>query len=127
VAALVVAIAIIAISSFFAFIGLPNSFVVVTEACSIGNACTQTTQQGTSFMTTPWAFLPLVLGGLVGYAMFKGRSGVAWAGIVGLLAFSFISMFSIGLLYLPFVIALVGLNAYASAQRASIPKVPQAV
>jgi hypothetical protein len=71
--------------------------------------------------------LPLVLGGLIGYAMFKGRNGIAWVGIVGLLAFSFVSLASIGLLYLPFVIALVGLNAYASAQRTSISKVPRTV
>jgi hypothetical protein len=39
----------------------------------------------------------------------ESRTAISWAGVLGLAAFSFLSLFSIGLLYFPLVLILVGL------------------
>jgi len=112
-AGLVAATAVIAISSFFAFVGLPYSYYSVTEVCSVGGPCGQMSQSGSLLVPIGQTFVPLTLGTLIAYAMFKQMKGVAWTGIVCLLAFSFLSLPSIGIIYLPFAIILVGINAYS--------------
>jgi len=88
----------------------------VSEQCSLPNNCIQTMQSGTNFVPTQWAALPLVLGCILAFGVFKDRTTMSWATLVGLGVFSFISLVSIGLLYLPFVIALVGLLASFRSQ-----------
>jgi uncharacterized protein YqgC (DUF456 family) len=112
-AGIVAAAAVIGPSSFFAFIGLPYSYSSISLECSKGAPCIQTSLSSNQFVPAVQAYIPLALGGLIVYSMYKGLRGVAWAGIIGLLIFSFLSLPSIGVLYLPFAIALVGINAYA--------------
>jgi hypothetical protein len=81
----------------------------VSESCSVGNQCVETRQSGTYLAQTPAAVIPLLAGAVVAIGLLKNRMVLSWVGIVGLLVFSFVSMLSIGLLYMPFAIGLVGL------------------
>ena len=119
------AIATMAISAFFTLVGLPYSYTSVAEECSIGNQCVQTTQSGSSFVPAQIAVIPLLLGGLVAVGAVVRRASVTWTGVVGLLAFSFISLVSLGILYLPLVIALVGLTAAATSNQSWTRKIAQ--
>jgi hypothetical protein len=105
--ALCLLIAISGLSVFLIVVGLPMSYASVSESCSNGNPCVQTQQSGTSFMQVPAAGIPLVIGGVVAFGLVKNRTAITWAGLVGLLIFSFVSLFSVGILYFPFAIALV--------------------
>ena len=104
-------------------IGLPGSYIEVSETCSNGNLCVQTTQSGTYLSSTPVAVIPLLLGVVVALGVFRQRTAVSWAGMIGLLVFTFVSMFSLGLLYLPFTIVLFVILA-ARVNRAPGQKVP---
>lgn len=120
-----VAGAVVAISSFFVIVGLPYSYASVTEQCSAGNQCVQVTRLGSSFAPTQVAAIPLVLGVLVFLGVFKQRGVISWGGMIGLLVFSLVSLFSIGLLYLPFAMTLLGLLAAVWGRSASEQKLPQ--
>jgi hypothetical protein len=115
-AALVTAGVVAGLSAFFLFIGLPDSYATAAEQCSLPSNCIQTMQSGTNFVPTQWAALPLVLGCIIAFGVFKYRTAISWAALAGLGVFSFISLVSIGLLYFPFVIALVGLLASFRSQ-----------
>jgi hypothetical protein len=110
-AALVSSLVVVGLSAFFLFVGVPGSYQQVSEECSLPNDCVQTMQSGSNFTPTLWAALPLVLGSIIGMGVLESRTAVSWAGVLGLAAFSFLSLFSIGLLYFPLVLILVGLLA----------------
>jgi hypothetical protein len=107
--ALGLTIAIVGLSVFFIVVGLPYSYTSVSEHCSIGTRCIETQQSGASFVQAPIAVIPLLAGVVVAIGLFKSRVALSWVGMVGLLVFSFVGLFSIGLLYLPFAIVLVSL------------------
>ena len=124
---LVVAGVVVGISIFIMIIGVPYSYVSVTETCAIGNPCVQTTQSGTYLDPTPVTIIPLLLGAVVALGVFKQWAAISWAGMTGLLFFSFVSIFSIGLLFLPFAIALFGLLAVVRIGRALKQEVPRSL
>lgn len=105
--ALALLIAISALSAFLIVVGLPMSYGSTTESCSVGNPCVQSQRSGTSFVQVPAAAIPLLAGAVTALGLVKNRIALSWAGLVGLLVFSFVSLFSVGLLYFPFAIALV--------------------
>ncbi len=115
-AALVVAGIVIALSVFIALVGLPSSEAVVSEQCTVGNPCVQTSTYSNVLTPAPVALLPLLTGVAVAVGLVKGRMAVSWIGTILLLVFSFIGGFSIGLLYMPLGIALVGLLAVLSSR-----------
>lgn len=110
-------IAIVGLSAFFVIVGLPGSYASVSEQCSLGNQCVQTQRSGTYFVQTPIAVIPLSMGAMVAVGLVKNRMALSWAGMVGLLAFSFVSLVSIGLLYMPFVAALVSLLSVIQSRK----------
>jgi hypothetical protein len=110
-------IAIAGLSVFFIVVGLPGSYASVSESCSIGNQCIETQQSGTFLAQTPAAVIPLLAGAAVAIGLLKNRMALSWVGIVGLLVFSFVSLFSIGLLYMPFAIALVSLLSVIQSRK----------
>lgn len=114
--ALVVAGIVIALSVFVAFVGLPSSEAVVSEQCTVGSPCVQTSTHSNVLTPAPVAFLPLLTGIAVAVGLVKGRMAVSWIGTILLLVFSFFGLFSIGLLYMPLGIALVGLLAVLSSR-----------
>jgi hypothetical protein len=105
--ALALLIVISGLSAFLIIVGLPMSYASATESCSVGNPCVEVQQSGTSFAQVPAAAIPLLAGAVTVLGLVKNRIALSWAGLVGLLAFSFVSLFSVGLLYFPFAIALV--------------------
>ena len=115
--ALGIVIAIAGLSVFFIVVGLPGSYASVSENCSVGNQCVETRQSGTSFVQTPVAIIPLLAGAMVAIGLVKNRMTLSWVGMVGLLVFSFVGLLSIGLLYMPFAIALVGLFSVIQSGR----------
>ncbi len=119
--ALSLVIAITGLSVFLIIVGLPGSYTSVSEQCSVGSQCVQTQQSGTYLVQTPVAAIPLSMGALVALGLVVNRMALSWAGMVGLLAFSFISLFSIGLLYMPFVITLVGLLSVIQSHKRVVP------
>jgi hypothetical protein len=110
-------IAIAGLSVFFVVVGLPGSYASVSESCSIGNQCVETQRSGTVLTQTPAAVIPLLAGAVVAIGLLKNRMAISWVGIVGLLVFSFLSLLSIGLLYMPFAIALVSLLSVIQSRK----------
>lgn len=100
-----------AMSVFFIFVGVPGSYGTISEQCSLGSPCVQSQQTGISYTQVPAAVVPLFATGSVAIGLIKRSKVLLWVGVMVLLAFSFLSLFSVGLLYLPFAIALVGLTA----------------
>ena len=115
--ALGLTIAIVGLSVFFILIGLPGSYASVSRQCSIGNPCFETQQSGTYLTQEPLAVIPLLTGAAVAVGLFRNRMALSWAGIVGLLVFSFVSLFSIGLLYMPLAITLVSLLSVIQSRK----------
>ncbi|MBI3860090.1 MAG: hypothetical protein HY296_07655 [Thaumarchaeota archaeon] len=110
-AALVVAGVIVALSIFFTVVGLPYSGASVAEICSAVSSCVETTTYQNNFVPTSLAVVPLLAGVLVALGLVEKRPILSWVGTTLLLGFSFVGLFSIGLLYMPFAIILVGLLA----------------
>jgi Helix-turn-helix domain len=107
-----VAVVAMALSVFFAVIGVPYTQASVSETCSTASGCAQSVGAVTQgFAPTEWAFVPLVAGGLVALGLVGKRTAISWAGTVLLAAFSFVSLFSIGPLYVPLVLLLSGFLA----------------
>ena len=106
-------------------IGLPGSYIEVSETCSNGNLCVQTTQSGTYLSPTPLAVIPWLLGVVGALGVLKHQAAISWSGISGLLVFCSMTVFSIGLLYLPFALSLLGILAAIRVNRAQGHKVPQ--
>ncbi len=114
-AALVVTGSIVALSIFLALIGVPYSGVSVMEQCSAIGSCVQTTTYQSNLVPTSLAVIPLLAGVVVAVGLTRKRIVLSWAGTILLLGFSFVGLFSIGLLYMPFAIALVGnIDGYLS-------------
>lgn len=111
-AAITVAGIAIAISLFFAVVGVPYTQGSISESCSIGSGCNQAAATVTNgFVPTIWALVPLVAGGTVLLGLVSMKKVISWIGTILLAVFSFVSLFSIGLLYMPLVPLLVGLLA----------------
>jgi len=121
-AALIVAGIVIALSVFIVLVGLPSSKATLTEQCAAGNPCVQTSKYSNTLTPTSVAIVPMLTGIAVGVGLVKGRMVVSWIGTILLLTFSFFEGFSIGLLYMPLGIALVGLLAVLSSRaKTSVP------
>lgn len=106
---LVVSGIVIALSIFFAVIGVPDSGGSVTETCVANGQCGQTTNSFTSFVPVQLAVIPLLAGATVAAGLVRKMAVLCWAGTILILGFCFVGLFSIGLLYLPLAIVLVGL------------------
>jgi hypothetical protein len=63
----------------------------------------------TSFEPVRLAVIPLLAGAMVVAGLIRKITALCWAGTLLALGFCFVGLFSIGLLYLPFAVALVGL------------------
>ncbi len=107
--ALVVSGLIIVTSVFFAVIGVPYSGVSVTEICPANGQCSQSVAPVMMFVPVQLAVIPLLAGMAVWIGLIRKIMILCWAGTVLILGFCFLGLFSIGLLYLPFAVALVGL------------------
>src|SRR5690349_12649547 len=114
--ALIIAGITIALSVFVLVVGLPYSEVSVTDQCSVGSPCVQASTNGTIFTPTPVAVIPLLAGAAVVVGFVLKKLVISWIGAVFLLGFSFVGLPSIGLLYMPLGIALVGLLAVLSSR-----------
>jgi len=99
-----------ALSLFFILIGIPGSSGTITLVCSTGNSCSSSSQYATTFTPTLYALIPLLLATVSGFGFYKRRMVLVWVTTVMLLIFSIISLVSIGVLYIPFAIALVALT-----------------
>lgn len=110
-------IAVVGLSVFLILIGLLGSYASVSEQCSIGNQCVETQQSGTYLIQEPLAAIPLLTGAALAIGLLKNRMALSWAGMVALLVFSFVSLVSIGLLYMPFAIALVSLLSVIQSRK----------
>jgi len=105
--ALGVAVAMAALSLFFVVVGIPGSSSTITLACSSGNSCSGSSQFATTFTPTMYALIPLFLAMIATFGFYKRRTILIWLATALLFAFSLISLFSIGILYFPFGIALI--------------------
>jgi len=111
-AAIAVAGVAMALSVFFVVIGVPYTQGSISESCSISPGCTQAGFTVTNgFTPTVWALVPLVAGGTILLGLVSSKKFISWTGTTLLAIFSFVSLFSIGLLYLLLVPFLVGLLA----------------
>jgi hypothetical protein len=115
--ALGLTVAIVGLSVFFILIGLPGSYASVSRQCSIGNQCVDTQKSGTFLTQEPLATIPLLTGAVVAIGLVKNWMVLSWIGMIGLLVFSFVSLVSIGLLYMPFAIALVSLLSVIQSRK----------
>jgi hypothetical protein len=115
--AFVITVVIAALSIFFAAVGVPGSYESVSEQCSLGSPCVSTQQAGTSFTRTPETAIALFAATAVAIGLVKKSNALSWLGTALLLGFSFGALFSVGLLYLPFGIALLVLLPVIHARR----------
>jgi hypothetical protein len=99
-----------ALSLFFILIGIPGSSGTITLACSSSNSCSSSSQYATTFTPTLYALVPLLLATVSGFGFYKRKMNLVWLATVALFIFSIISLLSIGILYIPFAIALVALT-----------------
>jgi len=109
VGALGVTLAIAVISLFLILVGSEYSGISATRTCSIGNQCVDTKQFASKFVPEPVAAIPLLMAVAVIVGLVDKRMILAWSGTALLFIFSFVTGFSIGLFYMPFAVALVGL------------------
>lgn len=109
--ALVVAGIVIALSVFFVVVGVPVSEASVMEQCSIGNQCIESSSFRNIFIPTEAALIPLLAGAIVELGIIRKSGIFSWTGALLLLVFSLVAGFSIGLLYLPLALVLVGFLA----------------
>jgi hypothetical protein len=100
---------IIALSVFFGVVGVPYTGVSVTETLVASGQSSQTTAFVMTFVPVQLAVIPLLAGATVMAGLVRRVAVVCWAGTILLLGFCFVGLFSIGLLYLPLAIVLVGL------------------
>jgi hypothetical protein len=107
--ALLVSGIVIALSIFFGVVGVPYSGVSVTETCVTNGGCSQATASLSGFVPTPMAAIPLLAGAVVVTGLLRKTAFLCWAGAILILGFGFVGLFSIGLLYLPPAMVLVGL------------------
>ena len=103
-----------AISVFLMLIGSQYSEVNVN--CNTAAECQSLST--TVFVPIPQAVIPLLMGAVVAFGLVTERMTLAWSGTTLLLFFSLLTGFSIGLLYLPFVITLFALVATIQMRKA---------
>ena len=109
-----------ALSLFFLLIGVPGSTDTTTLSCSFGTSCSGGSYYSTTYTLTVYALVPVTLAAISAIAFYKRKYVLLWLSVAALFVFSFISLFSIGILYLPFGISLLIL---AFANRRSLPVV----
>ncbi|MHB8568542.1 MAG: hypothetical protein ACYC9U_15815 [Nitrososphaerales archaeon] len=106
------------LSVFIATIGLPASEESVSIQCS---GCVQTVQFSTFLVPTLLALIPLLIAIIIGAGLLiKHWMILSWIGIIVLLGFSFISIFSMGVFYMPLAIGLVVALAAVQTDRTKI-------
>ncbi len=111
-AAITVAGVAMVFSAFFVVIGVPYTQGSISESCSIGPGCTQAVTAVTNgFTPMAWALIPLAAGGTVVLGLVISNKFIAWTGTILLAIFSFVTLFSVGLLYFLLVPFLIGLLA----------------
>lgn len=98
-----------ALSLFFLVIGIPGSAETIALQCSTGNGCSGVSQYVTTFTPALFALIPLLLAAVSGLGFYVRKLILVWLATIALFVFSIISMFSIGILYIPFALALIGL------------------
>lgn len=96
-----------ALSLFFVLVGIPYSSITTT---GIPNSSITTTVYATTFIPTLYALIPLVMATISGFGFYKRKMILVWVPTAALLVFSVTSLASIGILYMPFAIALVALT-----------------
>lgn len=111
--ALGITLIIVALSVFLVVIG--SQWEEVSAPCYSAIECSRLSR--TVFVPTPQAVIPLLLGMVVALGLAMKRMILAWSGTIPLLLFSLLFGFSIGLFYLPFDVALVGLLAIIQNQK----------
>lgn len=114
------ALIVVTFSVILAVTGLPYSETIAT--CSPGNPCTSAQQVVTDPVPLVAVAVPLLLGLASAVGLVRGRMFLAWSGAIPLLFFSILTGFSIGLLYLPFDAALIGLLAIVQGRQPSLLK-----
>lgn len=105
--ALCITLIIAAISVFLMLVGA--QYAEVGANCYTAAECQSLSKA--VFVPIPQAIIPLLMGAVVALGLATKRMALVWSGTALLLFFSVLTGFSIGLLYLPFVIALFGLVA----------------
>jgi hypothetical protein len=112
--ALFITLIIASISIFLVLVGAQYS--EVSANCYTAADC-QSMSKAVS-VPIPQAVIPLLMGSVVALGLVIRKMVLAWVGTIPLLFFSLLTGFSIGLFYLPFVVALFGLVASIQMQRA---------
>jgi len=107
VVALGVAVAMAALSLFVVVIGIPGSSGTISLTCSTGNPCSGISQFATIFTPSIYALIPLFLASIAIFGFYKRKTILVWSASAVLFTLSFISLFSVGILYFPFGIALI--------------------
>lgn len=108
--ALGVAGAMAALSLFFILVGIPGSSESIALQCSAGSSCIANSNYSTTYTPTPFALVPLALAFVAGLGFYERRRAVTSLASVALLPFSVLTLFSIGILYVPFGVALTSLS-----------------
>lgn len=98
------------LSLFFLVVGIPGSAGTIALTCSTGNACSGSSQFTTTFTPTLYAMIPLILAIIATFGFYKRKTIIVWLATAVLFGFSFMALFSIGILYFPFGIALIVLS-----------------
>ena len=107
--ALTVTGAMAALSLFFVVVGMQSSSISTSLTCSSSNSCSAGSQFATSFVPTSLALIPLLLAAVAGFGFYRRKMILIWFATAILLAFSIVFLVSIGILYIPFGIALIAL------------------
>jgi hypothetical protein len=109
--ALVAAGVVIALSVFFVVVGVPASEASAIEQCSVGPQCVESSTFRNIFVPTEAALIPLIAGIIAELGIIEKSYTAAWIGALLLLVFSLVAGFSIGLVFLPFALWLIGFLA----------------
>ena len=107
---------------FVVAIGLPGSSETVTRSCSLGSPCTETEQFKTFYVPELLALIPLAIVSIIGFGLVTKRLILSWSGVILLLAFSFVLIFSVGFFFVPIATVLVGLLAVIQSRKDTILK-----
>ncbi|MDA4121162.1 MAG: hypothetical protein OK404_02000 [Thaumarchaeota archaeon] len=116
--ALATALVVVTFSAILAFTGLPYSETMLSTC----PPCTSTQRVGSDPSPLLVVAIPLILGLASTIGLAVGRMFLAWSGAIPLLFFSILTGFSVGLLFLPVVVALIGLLAIIKSRQTSLSK-----
>ena len=96
-----------AVSLFFLVVGIPGSSSTIAMECASGNGCISSSHFATTITPTLYALIPLALAAVAGFGFYRMKLTHVLLVTAILFVFSFISLFSIGIIYFPFGIALI--------------------